>query len=133
MEVGDKLTVTVATGAGLTVIVGVGLELTDSLVAVIVAVPTETAVTIAGVPLALTVKTAALLESQVIVRPVSTLPLASLVTAVRSWVSPTSIGVVGAETVTDATGAGVTVRAALPVFPSLIATIFAEPGLTAAT
>jgi hypothetical protein len=75
-------TVTVATGAGLTVMVAVGLELTDSLVAVIVAVPTPTPVTVAGEPLALTVSTDVLLESQVIARPVRTLPLASLVTAV---------------------------------------------------
>ena len=76
-------TVTVATGTGVTVIVGVGLELTDSLVAVIVAVPTPTAVTVAGEPLALTVRTAVLLDAHVIVRPVSRLLFASLVTAVN--------------------------------------------------
>ena len=66
----------------MTVMVGVGLELTDSLVAVIVAAPTPTAVTVAGLPLALTVRTAVLLDAQVIARPVSTLPFASLVVAV---------------------------------------------------
>jgi hypothetical protein len=84
IEVGLRLTVTVATGTGLTVIVGVGAELTDSLVAVIVAVPTPAAVTVAGEPLALTVSTAVLLETQVIVRPVSRLLFASLVVAVSS-------------------------------------------------
>ena len=74
--------VTVATGAGLTVIVGVGLELTDSLVAVMVAVPSPTAVTVAGEPLALTVSTAVLLDTHVMVRPVRTWSLASLVSAV---------------------------------------------------
>jgi len=112
---------TVATGTGLTVMVGVGLEFTDSLVAVIVAVPTPTAVTVAGLPLALTVRTAVLLDAQVIARPVSTLPFASFVVAVSCCVPPTPIGVDGVETVTEATGTGVTVRVALPACPSLIA------------
>jgi hypothetical protein len=82
IEAGAKPTVTDATGIGLTVIVGVGLELTDSLAAVTVAVPTPTPITVAGEPLALTVSTAVLLEPQVTVRPLSTLPFASLVVAV---------------------------------------------------
>ena len=49
----------------------------------IVAVPTPTAVTVAGEPLALTVRTAVLLETQVIVRPLSVLPFASFVMAVN--------------------------------------------------
>jgi hypothetical protein len=48
-------------------------------------------------------------------------------------VPPTSIGVVGAETVTVATDAGVTVRGALPVFPSLVAMIVVEPTPVAVT
>jgi hypothetical protein len=80
--VGDD-SVTDTTGIGLTVIVGVGLELTVSLVAVIVAVPRATAVTVAGVPFALTVSTAVLLELQSTVRPASTLSFASFVTAVN--------------------------------------------------
>ena len=83
IEDGARLTDTVDTGAGFTVIVGVGLELTDSLVAVIVAVPTPTAVTVAGEPLALAVSTALLLDAHVIVRPLSVLPFASFVTAVN--------------------------------------------------
>jgi len=129
----DGLTVTVATGTGFTVIAGVGAELTDSLVAVIVAVPTPTAVTVAGEPFALTVSTAVLLDTQVIVRPVRMLPFASLTVAVSCCASFTIIGVTGAETVTLVTGAGVTVSVALPVFPSLIAMIWTEPGATAVT
>jgi hypothetical protein len=79
-------TVTVATGTGLTVIVGVGLELTDSLVAVTVAVPTATAVTVAGEPVPLIVRTAVLLDTQVMARPVRTFPFASLVVAVSCCV-----------------------------------------------
>jgi hypothetical protein len=82
IELGARLTVTEATGIGFTVIVGVGLEFTDSLVAVTVAVPIPTAVTVAGDPLVLTVRTAELLETHVIVRPVSVLLFASLVVAV---------------------------------------------------
>jgi hypothetical protein len=133
MVVGLRLTVTVATGAGLTVIVGVGAELTDSLVAVIVASPRPTAVTVAGEPFALTVSTAVLLEAHVMTRPVRMLPFASRVVAVICCVPPTTIGVVGVETVTVATGAGVTVRGALPVWPSLVAMIFAVPAATAVT
>ena len=133
IDAGLRLTVTVATGTGFTVIVGVGDELTDSLVAVIVAVPSPTAVTVAGDPLALTVRAPVLLETQVIVRPVKMLLFASRVVAVSCWVVPRIIGVVGAETVTLATGAGVTVSAALPVFPSLVAIMFALPVLTAVT
>jgi hypothetical protein len=48
-------------------------------------------------------------------------------------VVPTIIGVAGAETVTVTTGAGVTVRGALPVFPSQVAMMFAVPALTAIT
>jgi hypothetical protein len=111
-EVG--LTVTVLTGgggAGLTVIVGV-VALTDSLVAVIVAMPTPTAVTR---PEADTVRTAVLLEAHVTSRPVSTLLLASRVTAVSCCVAPATIGVVAVESVTDATGTGFTVIELVPV------------------
>jgi len=115
------------------VIVGVGVELTDSLDALIVAVPAPAAVTVAEAPLPVTVRTALSLEVQAIVRPVSTPPLASVVVAVSCWVSPTVIGVVGDETVTAATGAGVTVNGALPVFPSLVAMMFEVPTATAVT
>jgi hypothetical protein len=82
IDVGLRVTVTEATGTGLTVIVGVGVELIDSLVAVIVAVPTPTAVTVAGDPLADTVRTAVLLDIHVTMRPASTPPRESRVVAV---------------------------------------------------
>jgi hypothetical protein len=98
--------------AVLTVMVGVGVELTNPLVAVIVAAPAPTAVNVTGVPLGpesgLTVSTAVLLESQPTVRPVRMFPLPSLVVAVSCCIPPTTIGVVGAEIVTAATGAGLT-------------------------
>jgi hypothetical protein len=82
--------VTVATGIGLTVIVGVVAAGALSLVAVIVAAPTPTAVTVTLAPVALltelallTVSTAGLLETQATVRPESVLPFASLGVAVK--------------------------------------------------
>jgi len=133
------LTVTVATGTGLTMISGV-VALTDSLVAVIVAVPTPVAVTVMVAPLAaltelveLTVSTAVLLETQFTVRPDSAVPLASLGVAVRTCVPPTNIGLVGDDSVTVATGAGVTVIDDVPLCPSLAAVIVADPAATAVT
>src|SRR4051812_21260131 len=113
--------------------IGVGLEFTDSLVAVIVAVPGPIAVTLAGFPLALTVSTAVLLETHVIARSVSSLPFASLVVTANCCVPPTIIDVDGGATVIVATCARVTVRAALPTFPSLVAIMFAVPAPTAVT
>jgi hypothetical protein len=81
-ELGLRTTLTVATGTGFTVIVGVGVDVTDSLVAVIVALPTPVAVTVAGDPLAVTVSTDVLLDCQVTVRPVRIFPFPSLVVAV---------------------------------------------------
>ena len=130
------LTVTVATGTGLTVTTGVGLELTDSLVAVIVAVPTPAAVTVVApfVELAgLTVSTDVLLETHETTRPASTLPFTSLVTAVSTCVPPTTIAVVGVESVTLFTGASVTVIEEVPVFVSLVAVIVVAPAPTAVT
>jgi hypothetical protein len=78
----DGLTVTVATGAGVVVgvvTVTVAVALRPSLVAVIVAVPAVTPVTR---PVALTVALAVLLLDHVMVRPVSTLLLASRSVAV---------------------------------------------------
>src|SRR6266404_2065153 len=127
-EVG--LTVTALTGTGFTVITGVGVELTDSVVAVIVAVPTPVAVTVV-VPLVelagLTVSTAVLLEPQLTVRPESRPPFTSFVTAVSACVPPTTIGVVGAERVTVTTGASATVIKDVPVFVSPVAVIVTGP------
>src|SRR5258706_4868582 len=107
-----------------------------SLVARIVAVPALTAVTS---PLALTVATDAESEDQAIVRPVRTLPAESRVEAARCSVSPTWIPAELGLTVTEATGTGgggvtgVTVIAAVPLFPSLVARIVAEPAATPVT
>jgi hypothetical protein len=127
--VGDE-SVTEDTGIGLTVITGVVEPGAVSLVAVIVAVPTPTAVTVVvpSVELAgLTVKTAVLLDTQLTVRPVTTLSAPFLVSAVSDCVPPITIGVVGEESVTVATGASVTVMEEVPVFPSLVAVIVTGP------
>jgi hypothetical protein len=73
---GLRATVTDATGTGTTVIAEIPFF--PSLVAVIVAPPAETALTM---PVALTVATAGLLEDQVTSRPVSNWLIASLVSA----------------------------------------------------
>src|SRR5438132_434054 len=101
-----------------------------SLVAVIVTAPTATPVTR---PLAETVPTAPLPVVQVSARPLSTLPLASLRVAVSCTVPPTyMLGAVGL-TVTDATGTFDTVTLAVPLCPSLVAVIVADPTATPVT
>ena len=128
------LTVTEFTGgggAGLTVMTGV-VALTDSLVAVIVAVPAPAAVTR---PEADTVNTELLLDPQVTRRPVSTFPFASRVCAVSCCVAPMTIGVVAPDSVTLATGGGdavVTVIELAPSFPSLVARMSIGPPTPAA-
>ena len=108
----------------------VAVPVLPSLVAVIVAVPDAFAVT---TPLCDTLAIAVLLVDQAIARPVRTLFAASRVVAVSVPVPPTCSGNVVGETVTVATGTGVTVIVAVPVFPSLVAVIVAEPGATAVT
>jgi hypothetical protein len=103
------LTVTVATGTSVTVMAAVPFFPSDE--AVIVAVPTDTAVTS---PLAST-DAAALSDAQVTVRPVSTAPAASLVTAVSCCVFATTTLDDDGLTVTVATGTAVTVIAEVPV------------------
>jgi hypothetical protein len=140
-KVGEAgLTTTVATGTGSTVITGVAVLGADSLLAVIIAVPSPVAVTITVAPVepltvlaALTVNTAVLLETQFTVRPTSGFPLPSFGVAVSCWVSPKTTGVVKAERVRAATGMGVTVIEAVPFFPSLVAVIVAVPTDTAVT
>ncbi len=117
-----------ATGAGVTVIDAVPATL--SLVAVIVAVPAETALT---TPVVDTVATAGVPELQTIVRPVSTLPLASFVTAVSVAVPPALTLVVGGETVTLATGTAVTVTVAVAVCPSEVPVMTEVPGASPVT
>jgi hypothetical protein len=122
------LTVTVATGAGVTV--SSALPVFPSLVAVMLAAPGLTAVTNAVED---TVATLVLSEVQVTTRPLSIPPFASWGVAV-ACVVPTAVIVLEASpTLTDATGAGVIVNAALPVFPSLVAAICAVPTETAVT
>src|SRR5881296_2822091 len=118
------LTVTNATGASCTVIVAV--PFVPSLVAVIVAPP---AAFVATVNTSGLVAAMALLVAHVTVRPLNALPPASLGVAV-SWTVPATrrLADVGV-TSTDATGAGalVTVMADVPLCPSLVAVIVAEP------
>jgi len=117
------VTVTDPTGTGVTVTVAVPLF--PSLVAVIVAVPAATPVT---TPLADTVATVVALELHVTVRPVSTLPFASFVVALNGCVAPAAIVAVAGLTATVATGTPVTVIAAVPLFPSLVAVMVAVTG-----
>src|SRR6266498_1021208 len=124
------LTATDATGTGVTVTAA--LPLCPSLVAVIVADPATFPVTS---PLVLTVATAVLLLVQPTVRPVRVLPPASFGVAVSCTVCPTGMLAVAGVTATEATGTGaaVTVSAALPLCPSLVAVIVAEPAVRPVT
>jgi hypothetical protein len=90
-----------------------------SLVAVIVAVPVASAV---ATPEVDTVATVVLLDAHVTTRPVRTFPLASLVVAVKVGVEVLGTVVADGDTVTLATGTGVTVTTALPDFPSPVTT-----------
>src|SRR6266513_2125634 len=125
---GDGLTVTEATGTGVTVIADVPPLPSD--VAVIVAEPATTPLTS---PLPFTVATEVLLLDQVTTRPVSGLPLASFGVAVSCRVCPTARLAGDGLTVTVATGTVVTVIPALPLCPSLVAVIIAEPATFAVT
>jgi hypothetical protein len=118
MLVAAGVTLTVATGIGLIVIVA--LPLFPSLVAVMLALPALTAVT---TPAEETVATPGSPEDQLIIRPLRVLPLASRVTADADVLWPTVIGDDANDTLTDATGTGVTVSVALPLVPSLVAVI----------
>src|SRR6266566_6793414 len=100
------------------------------LVAVIVVDPAATAVTR---PVAETVATPVALLDHVMVRPVNTLPAESLVTALSWRVVPTRSVALEGVTVTEATGTTVTVIAARPFFPSLVAVIVAAPAASAVT
>jgi hypothetical protein len=134
------VTVTVATGTGLTAMEGVVALGAVSLVAVMVAVPGPTAVTVTVAPLdvltelaALTVSAAGLLETQLTVRPERALVLPSFGTAVSTCVTPTTIGVVGDERLTVATGINATVIADIPIFVSLVAVTVVAPDPAAVT
>jgi len=122
------LTATDATGTLLTVILDE--PLCPSEVAVIVATPAATPDT---TPLELTVATAVLLLDQLMTRPESGVPLASFGVAVSGTVCPTCTLADAGATATDATGALLTVMLALPLWPSLVAVMVAEPVATAVT
>jgi hypothetical protein len=94
------------------------------------ALPAPTAVTR---PELLTVATALFELLQVIVRPVSTLPVASFNTAVAWVVCPTVRLPEPNDTLTEATVTSVTVRLACPETPPLVATMFALPAPIAVT
>src|SRR3989454_3573443 len=122
------LTVTDATGTRFTVAAAV--PLCPSLVAVIVAAPAATPVTS---PVEDTVATAGVPDAQVTDRPESTLPAASFRVVVSCTVAPTSTTAVAGLTVTDATGTIATVTLAVPLCPSLVAVIIADPAATPVT
>jgi hypothetical protein len=128
IELGARDTVTDATGASVTVIDDVPTF--PSLVAVIVVLPAPIAVTR---PFASTVAAAVLVEPQTIVRPVSTLPFASVVCAVNCCVAlipRTRIAAAG-FTVTVATGIGLTVITAVEVLPPAVALTVTDPAASA--
>src|ERR1041385_1059142 len=110
--------------------VTVALPLCPSLVAVIVAEPAATPLT---TPLPLTPATEVLLLAHVTVRPANGFPLASFGVAVSCIVPPTSTDAVAGLTLTDATGTLLTVMLAVPLCPSLVAVMVAEPGATPVT
>src|SRR5437660_3562280 len=99
-------------------------------VAVMVAEPAVTPLTS---PLPFTVATAVLLLDQVTTRPDNGLPFASLGVAVSCTVSPTATLAGDGVTVTEATGASVTVTSDVPLCPSLVAVIVAVPAPTPVT
>src|SRR5512145_2705489 len=89
-----------------------------SLVAAIVTVPAATPLT---KPVSVTVAIAPSLVAHVTTRPVNSLPFASFSVGVSSSVAPTNTVPVAGDTVTVATGAGVTVTSDVPLCPSLVA------------
>src|SRR6266446_1416863 len=104
------------------------VPLLPSLVAVIVVVPpSATSVTS---PVADTVMIVGVLDAHATARPVSVVPLASL-SVTFSWMVPWSGSVAGVGlTTTVVTGTSVSVTAALPAFPSLVAVLVAVPAAT---
>src|SRR5437773_486736 len=121
-------TPTGATAAFVTVMDAVPLF--PSLVAVIVAEPGVTPETS---PLLFTAATAVLELDHVTVRPESGAPFASFGVAVSGTVWPACTDAEGGVTSTVATGTFVTVTDEVPLFPSLVAVIVADPGVTPET
>jgi hypothetical protein len=121
-------TVIVATGARATVTVAE--PVLPSLVAVMVLVPAARAVT---TPSELTDATLLVPELHAMGRPVRTLLFASLSVAVAWVVAPTVMDEEARETATLATGTLLTVRAAEPLCPSLVAVMLHVPTPTEVT
>ena len=122
------MTVTDATGTLVTVTVDV--PLLPSLVAVIVAVPAALAV---ARPPPLTLATPVLLLAHVTTRPDRVLPFASWSVAVNCAVCPTCTPADAGVTATEATGTAVTVMDDVPLCPSLVAVMVADPVAIAVT
>ncbi len=104
------------------------VPLCPSLVAVTAAEPVARPVTS---PLPLTVATDGLELDQLTARPESVLPLASLSVAASCCVWPTWIVADAGVRATEATGTFVTVIEEVPLCPSLVAVIIADPAATA--
>jgi hypothetical protein len=117
-----------ATGPDVTVTDAVPIRL--SLVAEIVDVPAAIPVT---TPVGDTLATPLVPDDQLTTWPLRVFPAESLATAAKDFVCPTlTLPLVG-NTVTEATGTGVTVTTTCAVFPSQVATIVADPGPTPVT
>src|SRR3989449_400880 len=101
-----------------------------SLVAVMVAEPTVAPLTR---PLGLTVATVVLPLAHATARPDSGLPLPSFGVAVSWTVLPSLTDADAGVTATEATGTNVTVMAEVPLFPSDVAVIVADPAPTPVT
>src|SRR2546426_1988138 len=112
------------------VTITVALPVFPSLVAVIVGEPAVTPVTS---PLPSTVATPVVPLTQLIVRPLSGVPFASFGVAVSCTVWFTETLADAGLTLTDATGATVTVMFDVPLLPSLVAVMIAEPAVTPVT
>jgi hypothetical protein len=128
IEFGVSVTVTEATGTGVTVIEEDPVF--PSLVAFIVAEPTACAVTS---PFASTDAIVGSVDNQDTPRPVSVAPLASFVVAVSCCVEPMVTLAEGGFTDTVATGTGATVSVAWPTLVSLVAMMCAVPAATDVT
>src|SRR2546427_3222208 len=122
------VTATVATGTVVTVIAAV--PLCPSLVAVMTAEPAARPVTS---PLLLTDATDGVALDQLTARPVSALPLASFGVAANCCAWPTWTVAEAGGRGTDATGTFVTVIEEVPLCPSLVAVIIADPAAIAGT
>jgi hypothetical protein len=101
-----------------------------SLDAVIVVVPTANVVI---APSVLTAATLGDVDDQVIARPVSVAPRSSRSTALAVVVAPSVSDGSASVIATVATGAGAIAIGALPLFPSLVAVMVADPAAIADT